>query len=346
MCRLPVEILTENFKWRCGRSHLTIGGELNEGTDRFEQSVKTPTLDIAQTCSLWHNIVLSRPSLWTRIEVDLNCDRQSESLVDLVTLYLSRSSPRELTLTIEAWENDGNADSLTETGLSMLLALVKEKHRWKAVEFSLSISVFDGLNFAGECRRSCDCLEELTLPDEMDAMDNDRTRTKFAIDAFHEMLYHTPELHTLKIKGQFSEHLIGTGVFDVRTFILDIRGNELDLDNVFTLLAMYRFLGSLDILPDFDHEPEIPLPPALPNGVSVIDSPLQHLSITVRDDSDSECRGLIASAYLFQYLRARELKDLWIRGTNLKDPADSEERDICFNSLTKFLRAPSASCKD
>ncbi|KAK7471101.1 hypothetical protein VKT23_002516 [Stygiomarasmius scandens] len=99
--KLPQEILGEIFAHFCAdEPSLAVGnspaGDTQEA--RYSYDLTGPLL-ISHVCKLWHDIALSRSSLWSNIDINLFFGAGSE---ELIYLYLSRSQPTSLTLKITA----------------------------------------------------------------------------------------------------------------------------------------------------------------------------------------------------------------------------------------------------
>ncbi|KAF5355499.1 hypothetical protein D9758_006422 [Tetrapyrgos nigripes] len=326
ICWLPIEILTEIFQWHCEECSLFIEAFLwNEKTEQYDRcKASTPTLDVAQTCSLWQNIAISRPTLWSRVDVDLNCG--SQSFVDLVTLYLSRSKTASLSLILRA-EGEGTRYSvdLKESGQSMLKALVMENYRWEWVEFDMTMAAL-GQYSTPVTSGDCENLEVLLIPCESDLA------YSHEVQVFSRVVGYTPMLHTLMFNGVWETGLITRNSLPFAQLLdIDIEGKEVNLTQLQDLLDRCVALKHLYVIPEFDHHPILPIPPSRV-GLSHCQN-LEELFVDVSDRNESPCNGIIASAYFFQILRAPALRYLWLEGQN----DDAEERSACFDSVKKFL---------
>ncbi|KAF5371128.1 hypothetical protein D9758_004195 [Tetrapyrgos nigripes] len=147
---LPVEILIQIFSLCClsQDSH-----SLSITTEDFASKITPQTLHLAQTCSHWREIVLDSPSLWSDLRVDVGWRKQD--VYPLVQMYLRRSKPALLTLTVEAVRSDQNTPSWMPTGYLLQLGkpswrllklLLKTRRRWVQASLDLSMDLFEGIN--------------------------------------------------------------------------------------------------------------------------------------------------------------------------------------------------------
>ncbi|KAK7469051.1 hypothetical protein VKT23_003544 [Stygiomarasmius scandens] len=140
--RLPVETLLKIFTFACVKSP-----SLSIASVDCEDTLSMPTLHIARTCSQWRKITLSNPSLWSNITVDLA--QRSWDVRGLVELYLQRSLPSLLTLTIKAVRLEYNTTDFSAYHLQELASeswdlfglLLKETPRWSRVSFDLAMNI-------------------------------------------------------------------------------------------------------------------------------------------------------------------------------------------------------------
>ncbi|KAF5344019.1 hypothetical protein D9758_012899 [Tetrapyrgos nigripes] len=317
----------EIFEWHCTQHSLSVTVFRNEKTERYDDyRVFTPALDISQTCALWRNIAISMPALWSNMVVDLNCGR--DLLVDVVALYLSRSSPALLELWIRAQDGLYYADYMKESGQSIFAALVKDSHRWKIVDFDMSILAFRDFHHS-MTGTGCVNLEELRFPSntDVDSLEEE-------VDLFCRILGRTPILQSAQFRGPWAERFIEEDQLPFEVLLdLDIKGWAVNLTQLRDLLDCCENLENLYVIPDYDLIPIIP-PPQL-NHISHCPNLVELLvDVGHRLGSDSACRGIIAAAYFFRILRAPSLGILSIEGKN----DNNEEQSVCFNSLKGFLQ--------
>ncbi|KAF5347072.1 hypothetical protein D9758_011647 [Tetrapyrgos nigripes] len=141
--KLPVETLSMIFSYHS----YPYGLSINMAAPK--RRISPITLDLAQTCSRWRQVVFSQPALWSRLFIDLN--HPSPNIDDLVHYYLRHSANAPLVLWIEAIEPDrwstipgrwSLAPILSRKGWYILEMLMKEGHRWKHVTFRLECFIF------------------------------------------------------------------------------------------------------------------------------------------------------------------------------------------------------------
>ncbi|KAF5367204.1 hypothetical protein D9758_003923 [Tetrapyrgos nigripes] len=64
ICKLPQELVVEVFKHTLSCHSLAIQADSVDAISR-------PVLDLSQICSYWRNILLTTPTLWTSIHIDI-----------------------------------------------------------------------------------------------------------------------------------------------------------------------------------------------------------------------------------------------------------------------------------
>ncbi|THU88144.1 hypothetical protein K435DRAFT_730140 [Dendrothele bispora CBS 962.96] len=150
--KLPNEILGGIFAASCSDNGLLI-------TAVPKGKISAPTLVLSHVCFLWREIIISTPSLWARMSVDL-IYAVNERAQSLVKLYLTRSRPAPLTCKIEALDFSDFRDhgevspalfvrnKIKDDCLRTFFLFCSEVNRWQNVYLNLHSS------FLNVCRRS------------------------------------------------------------------------------------------------------------------------------------------------------------------------------------------------
>ncbi|KAF5336683.1 hypothetical protein D9758_015679 [Tetrapyrgos nigripes] len=131
--RIPPELWAEIFLFALDNQPLLVA----------EHRIVAPALPLSQTCSLWRNVALGTPRLWSVLDLNVACDHPGAQ--HLVELYLVRSMPHPLVLTVEA-ATSGSTVALHEFGSSgqaILKSLVHCGDRWQVANLRLHLSVLN-----------------------------------------------------------------------------------------------------------------------------------------------------------------------------------------------------------
>ncbi|KAK7461309.1 hypothetical protein VKT23_008488 [Stygiomarasmius scandens] len=170
--------------------------------------MSAPTLSLSHICSFWRETVISTPSLWARITVDLGyLNHQRRGLVDIVRLYIQRSSNAWLILGIQALRHGTNSDreeyieEIPRLGWDVFQLMLDEHARWYRVSIKLRWTLFNqaseevvGLTPAMNKQCNFPHLENLEIGWESSYWPRRSTNRLF--DFFKN---NTPVLHTLII---------------------------------------------------------------------------------------------------------------------------------------------------
>ncbi|KAK7454492.1 hypothetical protein VKT23_011246 [Stygiomarasmius scandens] len=135
--KLPAEVIGEIFDW-CADQIFIFWSDPSK--------IDASALVLSQTCSLWRNIAISLPRLWARMYINISIC--SASTLNLVKLYLHRSSPSPLTLDVCARDlRDACAleKELPHWGWETLKSLLLEDNRWFKVSFDLHSRILSSL---------------------------------------------------------------------------------------------------------------------------------------------------------------------------------------------------------
>ncbi|THU81041.1 hypothetical protein K435DRAFT_767555 [Dendrothele bispora CBS 962.96] len=164
MRNFPPEILGEIFGFCCSEYGLSI----NKSSYRDFQ-VNASALRLSQTCSQWRDIVISSPSLWSRMTVSFTYPRVCRAK-RLIELYLFRSKSAPLSLRLASFGNprDGPEDTEYLYAISVLGLLLSAAQRWEHVDLDIShYLVFEaGCNLFPDSRvisPTCPLLKSLNL---------------------------------------------------------------------------------------------------------------------------------------------------------------------------------------
>ncbi|THU92596.1 hypothetical protein K435DRAFT_967635 [Dendrothele bispora CBS 962.96] len=172
--------------------------------------VSTPVISLSHICSSWREVVISTPHLWTWITVDLGyVSRGTQRALELVQLYIRRSSNARLTLGIQALRQGSGANSdrevyieeFSEIGWEIFQLFLYEHSRWYEVSLKLRWTLFDqasevlvGLLPAMDGKYNFPQLEVLKIGWESSYWP--RRSTNWFIDQFKD---NVPVLHTLSL---------------------------------------------------------------------------------------------------------------------------------------------------
>ncbi|KAF5347074.1 hypothetical protein D9758_011624 [Tetrapyrgos nigripes] len=199
---LPVEVLTQIFQLtahcsgkNCSNLVTLVVDTLCDGVWHEVTVHTTPTLDISHTCSHWRAIAISTPSLWSRLDIELYLRVENEVTLDLVNLYLSRSTPALLTLRLGGYDLGDGVDR------KIFEAIAKEKFRWQVADFT-ELMCSDWVDWDFPENGDCENLKVLGLP---------RISTRDDVNLFFQRIGKTPELHRLSINGSwYSKSILGS----------------------------------------------------------------------------------------------------------------------------------------
>ncbi|THU92607.1 hypothetical protein K435DRAFT_780213 [Dendrothele bispora CBS 962.96] len=135
MRRFPPEILGEIFGFCCSEYGLSVNRKIPP--EYFQ--VNAPTLTLSQTCSQWRDIVISLPSLWSRMTVSFTYPRvcRAKPLIELY-LFRSKSAPLSLRLALFEIPRDGPEDTEYLYAMSVLGLLLRAAERWEHVHLDIS----------------------------------------------------------------------------------------------------------------------------------------------------------------------------------------------------------------
>ncbi|KAF8214669.1 hypothetical protein K438DRAFT_1927013 [Mycena galopus ATCC 62051] len=120
-----------------------------------------PSLDEAplvftRVCRTWRTVAISTSTLWNHVRIELDSDDRpghiDEKWVNLLDLWLQRSDPQPLSLTVSNWSYTAPAETL-------LGVLNCQSSRWRDVTFKLPFNHFSRF----EEHASLPLLERLTL---------------------------------------------------------------------------------------------------------------------------------------------------------------------------------------
>ncbi|THU81275.1 hypothetical protein K435DRAFT_693917 [Dendrothele bispora CBS 962.96] len=132
MRKFPSEILGEIFGLCCSEYSLSFNRKKALG----DFQVDAPALILSQICSRWRDVIISLPSLWSRMTVNFAYDRVRRAK-PLIELYLFRSKSAPLSLHLAEFESGGPQDTgylYSMSVFSLFLGVVK---RWKHVDFDI-----------------------------------------------------------------------------------------------------------------------------------------------------------------------------------------------------------------
>jgi hypothetical protein len=129
---------------------------------RLEDSIRPyPSLNEAplvftRVCRDWRTVAISTSTLWNHVRIELDSDdglgHIDSKWVALLDLWLQRSQPQPLSLTLSNW-------SYTEPGEALLGVLDRQSRRWRNITFKLPFNYFSRF----EEHASLPLLERLTL---------------------------------------------------------------------------------------------------------------------------------------------------------------------------------------
>ncbi|KAK7043011.1 hypothetical protein VNI00_008749 [Paramarasmius palmivorus] len=168
--RLPPEVLRMIFP-------LTLVG----GVNWLDPSFTAPALVLSATCGRWRSIVLSTPSIWSRIGIDAEQWEEKKDtlgLSHLIRLFLERSD--QALLTIELCFGDTSLDTRMQTCIE---AIVCHSRRWESVVFSGTRSDVIGHPVFRPIKGNLPVLSHLDVNCSSKAED-DETIARFRCDLF------------------------------------------------------------------------------------------------------------------------------------------------------------------
>ncbi|KAK7472438.1 hypothetical protein VKT23_000553 [Stygiomarasmius scandens] len=138
--RVPVEILTEIFS-SCTHKDNHLCVDLDK--------IHAPVLALSQTCSVWRNVAMSIPKLWSGLSLNLSC--QKEGALNLVKLYLHRSACFPLKINVSAHRTYPDpsdpyrhySTKLEKKGRSVLQLMLQAYPRWSDVLFDFHLLIYE-----------------------------------------------------------------------------------------------------------------------------------------------------------------------------------------------------------
>ncbi|KAJ7852816.1 hypothetical protein B0H14DRAFT_3865995 [Mycena olivaceomarginata] len=186
---------------------------------RLEDSIRPyPSLDEAplvftRVCRDWRTVAISTSTLWNHVRIELDSDdgpgHIDSKWVALLDLWLQRSQPQPLSLTLSNW-------SYTEPDEALLGVLDRQSRRWRNITFKLPFNHFSRF----EEHASLPLLERLTLsahgsPDII----NPILAFRHAPILRH-LLELTPNIVSCVLDVQYDSHLVAlrSPLMSLRTF--------------------------------------------------------------------------------------------------------------------------------
>ncbi|KAJ7607996.1 hypothetical protein DFH06DRAFT_1486305 [Mycena polygramma] len=131
--RLPVELLTEIFQASVPSKENTMNPHASTSGEELDRLAKRSLLELSQVSSLWHNIVVGTPQLWSTIFVDTSRWGEPPASADiclsLIRRSLIRSKDCPLVLRVNCSANISSP--------SVLKLLSKHARRWQDVDLML-----------------------------------------------------------------------------------------------------------------------------------------------------------------------------------------------------------------
>ncbi|KAK7464895.1 hypothetical protein VKT23_006104 [Stygiomarasmius scandens] len=252
--KLPLEVLTIIFDNHCKDHSLLI--EVAPA-----RRISTPALDLAQTCNLWRNLALSRPSLWSHLKVDL--EYNEGRILELVDAHLHYSQLSPLNLHIEArkfygeghpWRSANETYEVSRLGPNaawLLQRLLFLSSRWQTVSLRLNRRLFLAPEFALWSDPAW--LFPLPLLEVFQFMESDPFPAPDLF--FANLLRHTPVLHTVKLDDLHTSIYPALPLRQIRTFQFAETVSPTKLPD---LLKDCVHLESLDIMVGMHVETTLP----------------------------------------------------------------------------------------
>ncbi|KAJ7633325.1 hypothetical protein DFH06DRAFT_1303425 [Mycena polygramma] len=128
--RLPVELLTEIFQVSVPSKENTMNPHASTSGQELDRLAKRSLLELSQVSSLWHNIVVGTPQLWSTIFVDTSRwgepPASADMCLSLIRRSLIRSRDCPLVLRVNCSANIHSP--------SVLKLLSKHARRWQDVD--------------------------------------------------------------------------------------------------------------------------------------------------------------------------------------------------------------------
>ncbi|KAJ7604511.1 hypothetical protein DFH06DRAFT_1254764 [Mycena polygramma] len=163
--RVPPELWAEIFEMcspdEAGDRHLTRSAKLREEVDRVSH---WHLLQLSQVSSLWHNIALGTPKLWSKIALNTSLWRDaavSAKLLSLLDSALKRSGNHPLTVEARIRGGDLNPHSA-------MMRLARHAPRWKRADFR---SDLESTTLLFRAKGNLDRLEKLSVTAEWRGVD-------------------------------------------------------------------------------------------------------------------------------------------------------------------------------
>ncbi|KAF5352091.1 hypothetical protein D9758_009432 [Tetrapyrgos nigripes] len=159
--KLPIEILQHTFSF-CAHTPELDEHEILERHCRQRKQVAfvtLPILNVAQSCSFWRKVCLSRADFWadmtfffdtlydTYVDPRPHTLTRAPSLLPLVNQYLMRSKSSPLTINFHAFapiadDSGGHFPKFDRFVRELLIVLLEEAGRWQSVVFALDCGFF------------------------------------------------------------------------------------------------------------------------------------------------------------------------------------------------------------
>ncbi|KAJ4470926.1 hypothetical protein J3R30DRAFT_1139822 [Lentinula aciculospora] len=137
--KLPVETLTEIFRWYCSSDW---DWDFSVTLDRPGRLV-TKMKEISGTCSAWHQIICSDSSFWSSFNLELQCITNVGQSV-LLNTFISRSGSVHLLRLYVSYPQSDIIDSqeLENARLVILGILLDQSSRWRDVRLYIAPDIF------------------------------------------------------------------------------------------------------------------------------------------------------------------------------------------------------------
>ncbi|KAJ7608028.1 hypothetical protein DFH06DRAFT_1486330 [Mycena polygramma] len=130
--RLPAELLTEIVEVCASSKNGIIPASCTTPAQEMERLAKRPLLELSQVCSLWHEVAIGTPHLWSTIVINTSNWRQPSlpRSLSLLASCLSRGGDNPLKIRISGASDDPGAPSILEL-------LCQHARRWKDCHFGV-----------------------------------------------------------------------------------------------------------------------------------------------------------------------------------------------------------------
>lgn len=176
--RLPNEVLNDIFLLCRGENYLCGPGQ---------SAVWPPLLlTLGEVCVYWRKTIVSTPSLWSAISVDIDEEHEGPSF-GLLDLYLRRSGQSPLTISLRIGYTE------QEKAEQVLQRLIQHSHRWRYVTLYLDSNIFRGDTIMA-LRGKLPLLQRLELEADFD-LEEEENPDNLELQAFESM----PSMHTLHL---------------------------------------------------------------------------------------------------------------------------------------------------